>query len=204
VGRFNVYNWLAAAAVAVGLELPLAAAAKAAATVAPVPGRMQTIDAGQPFTVVVDFAHTPNALENVLGALRAQTAGRLIVVFGHAGGRDRANRPGLARAAGRHSEFFVITSDDPYDEEPEAIIDEIERGAEALGLRRGREYERVADRRSAIALALAEAREGDVVVIAGRGHERSMTIGPRRLPFDDAEVARDLLLKRLRRTGEAA
>lgn len=204
VGRFNVYNWLAAVAVAVGLELPAEAAVHAAATVAPVPGRIQTVDAGQAFTVVVDFAHTPNALENVLEALRAQTSGRVIAVFGHAGGRDRANRPRLAQVAGSHSEFFILTTDDPYDEDPEAIIGEIEKGAEALGLRRGRDYEKVVDRAAAIALALAEARAGDVVVIAGRGHERLMTIGRRRLPFDDAEVARDLLLRRLRRAEDAA
>ena len=203
-GRFNVYNWLAAASVAFGLGLAPEAVARAATAGPVVPGRMIRVQEGQPFGVVVDFAHTPNALDLVLRTLRPQTKGRLIAVFGHAGGRDFNNRPEMGRTAARLADFFVITSDDPYDEDPAAIIDQIGRGAQREGLRLGVDYLKVVDRREAIASALREARPGDTVLIAGRGHERVQTVGRRKLVFDDVEVTRELLAQAQGARGRSA
>ncbi|MHB1132382.1 MAG: UDP-N-acetylmuramoyl-L-alanyl-D-glutamate--2,6-diaminopimelate ligase [Chloroflexota bacterium] len=193
LGRFNVYNWLAASSVAVGLGLDLGAIARAGLELRGVPGRMRRVTAGQPFLVVVDFAHTPHALSAALQTLRQHVGGRILAVIGQAGGRDADNRPALARVAARAANGFIITSDDSYDENPEDIADQIEAGAKELGLVAGKDYWRILDRRDAIATALEWARPGDAVLIAGRGHEQYQVIGKRRLPFDDAAVALRLL-----------
>ncbi len=152
-----------------------------------VPGRFEPIDEGQPFTVLVDYAHTPEALENVLRAARPLTEGRLIVVFGAGGDRDRDKRPRMGKIAAELSDLAIVTSDNPRSERPEAIIEEILAGIE------DREAVAVeADRRAAIGLALREAGAGDTVMIAGKGHEQGQEFeGGRKIPFDDREVARE-------------
>jgi UDP-N-acetylmuramoyl-L-alanyl-D-glutamate--2,6-diaminopimelate ligase len=193
-GHFNVANALgalaAAEAMGVGPEIAVAGLAKAAR----VPGRFEPIDEGQGFSVLVDYAHTPDSLENVLRAARRLTAGKLISVFGAGGDRDRDKRPKMGRAAAELSDLAVITSDNPRSEDPEAIVAEVAGGAE--GFPDAAELEVVLDRREAIALALGRAEPGDTVVIAGKGHEQGQEFeGGRKVPFDDREVAREELWK---------
>ncbi|MDP9188172.1 MAG: UDP-N-acetylmuramoyl-L-alanyl-D-glutamate--2,6-diaminopimelate ligase [Actinomycetota bacterium] len=194
-GHFNVENAVAALATAqaLGLDLPQAAAALAEAD--PVPGRFEPIDEGQPFGVLVDYAHTPDSLENVLEAARRLTSGRLISVFGCGGDRDRDKRPLMGRAAAEGSDLAVITSDNPRSEDPGAIIAQILAGIEDESRREERgEVIVEADRRAAIVLALTEAAAGDMVVIAGKGHEQGQEFeNGRKLPFDDRDVAREEL-----------
>ncbi len=190
-GDFNVANALAALGVAhaLGLDLPKAAAALADAE--QVPGRFESIDEGQPFAVVVDYAHTPDSLENVLRAARRVTDGRLISVFGCGGDRDRDKRPLMGRAGAELSDLAVVTSDNPRSEDPAAIIEQIEAGIDEGA---GAEVVVDQDRRSAIALALGRAGDGDMVVIAGKGHEQGQEFeNGRKIPFDDREVAREEL-----------
>ncbi len=190
-GHFNVANALgafaAAEAMGVGSEIAVAGLARAAR----VPGRFEPVDEGQGFSVLVDYAHTPDSLENVLRAARRLTKGRLISVFGAGGDRDRDKRPKMGRAGAELSDLAVITSDNPRSEDPEAIVAEVAAGAEADA-----EVEIVVDRREAIALALGQAQPGDTVVIAGKGHEQGQEFeGGRKVPFDDREVAREELGK---------
>jgi len=190
-GHFNVANALgafaAAEAMGVGSEIAAAGLARAAR----VPGRFEPIDEGQGFSVLVDYAHTPDSLENVLRAARRLTDGRLISVFGAGGDRDRDKRPKMGRAGAEHSDLTVITSDNPRSEDPEAIVAEVAAGAEGAP-----ELEVVVDRREAIALALGRAAPGDTVVIAGKGHEQGQEFEDgRKIPFDDREVAREELWK---------
>jgi UDP-N-acetylmuramoyl-L-alanyl-D-glutamate--2,6-diaminopimelate ligase len=192
-GDFNVANALAALGVARAVGLDLAAAADALATAEQVPGRFESIDEGQPFAVVVDYAHTPDSLENVLAAARRITSGRLISVFGCGGDRDREKRPLMGRAGAELSDVAVVTSDNPRSEDPAAIIGQIEAGidesvpAEVLVEQ---------DRRAAIAMALGRAGDGDTVVIAGKGHEQGQEFeNGRKIPFDDRDVAREELRK---------
>jgi UDP-N-acetylmuramoyl-L-alanyl-D-glutamate--2,6-diaminopimelate ligase len=153
-----------------------------------VPGRFEPVDGGQPFTVVVDYAHKPGALENVLHSARAITDGRVIVVFGAGGDRDRAKRPLMGEIGARLADVAIITSDNPRSEDPEAIVLEV-----AKGVREGA-VELEVDRRAAIGRAVAIAREGDIVVIAGKGHEQGQEFeGGRKEPFDDVTVAREAL-----------
>ncbi len=198
-GDFNVSNALAALGVAYALGLDLREAAAALASAEQVPGRFESIDEGQPFGVIVDYAHTPDSLENVLGAARRLTGSRLISVFGCGGDRDREKRPLMGRAGAELSDIAVVTSDNPRSEDPEAIIEQIRAGipesphAEVLI---------DADRRAAIASALGRAEQGDLVVIAGKGHEQGQEFEDgRKIPFDDRDVARDELRKL--RTGSA-
>jgi UDP-N-acetylmuramoyl-L-alanyl-D-glutamate--2,6-diaminopimelate ligase len=192
-GDFNVSNALAALGVAKALGLDLRKAAKALATAEQVPGRFESIDEGQPFGVIVDYAHTPDSLENVLKAGRRLTGNRLISVFGCGGDRDRDKRPLMGRAGAELSDIAVVTSDNPRSEDPDSIIEMIRAGipddppAEVLV---------EPDRRAAIAAALARAGEGDLVVIAGKGHEQGQEFeNGRKVPFDDRDVARDELRK---------
>jgi UDP-N-acetylmuramoyl-L-alanyl-D-glutamate--2,6-diaminopimelate ligase len=193
-GRFNVYNVLGAFAAARELGVPAARAVEAIGTAGQVPGRFETIEEGQDFAVLVDYAHTPDSLENVLRAARSLAGGRLHVVFGAGGDRDRTKRPLMGEIATRLADRVIVTSDNPRSEPPEAIIDEILRGATDTAGETGGPVEHHVDRREAIATAIAGADQGDVVVIAGKGHEQGQEFeGGRKVPFDDATVAREVL-----------
>jgi len=186
-GEFNVYNVIGALAVARALDVSAETCVTAIATAGQVPGRFQTVDEGQPFAVVVDYAHTPDSLENVLRAARGLTRSRLRVVFGCGGDRDRGKRPLMGQIARRLADDVFVTSDNPRSEDPEAIIAEILDGC-------GTEVAHDPDRRAAIARAIESARPGDVVVIAGKGHEQGQEFADgRKLPFDDVTVAREVL-----------
>jgi UDP-N-acetylmuramoyl-L-alanyl-D-glutamate--2,6-diaminopimelate ligase len=186
-GHFNVSNALAAIASARALGVPLETCARALAGADRVPGRFEPVDEGQPFAVLVDYAHTPDSLENVLRAARGITSGRLHVVFGAGGDRDQGKRPLMGRAASEGADRVIVTSDNPRSEDPEAIVDQVLSGA-------GGEAEREVDRRRAIALAIETAEPGDVVVIAGKGHEQGQEFEDgRKEPFDDVTVAREAL-----------
>jgi UDP-N-acetylmuramoyl-L-alanyl-D-glutamate--2,6-diaminopimelate ligase len=211
VGEFNVENAAVAAAVGAGLGVDLDAIARGIESVPQVPGRVERVGAevgGAP-TVFVDYAHTPDAVEKLLRTLRPLAGGRLIAVFGCGGDRDRGKRPLMARAVAAYCDRAVATSDNPRTEDPERILDEVERGLDKLE-RVAPEaldatpysYARVADRRRAIELALRVARSGDTVVIAGKGHEDYQIVGRERLPFDDREEARRAL-RRLAREARA-
>jgi UDP-N-acetylmuramoyl-L-alanyl-D-glutamate--2,6-diaminopimelate ligase len=191
-GHFNVANALAALAIARSLGVPLESGAAAIAEAERVPGRMEPIDEGQPYAVLVDYAHTPDSVENVLRAARRLTEGRVIAVLGAGGDRDREKRPLMGGAAGRLADVAIVTSDNPRSEEPEAIISQILEGMSGPGV--VAEVEAEADRRAAIGRALSLARAGDAVVIAGKGHEQGQEFeGGRKIPFDDREVAREEL-----------
>ena len=193
VGRFNVQNALAAIAAGLAAGVPLAKARDALQRAKSVRGRMERVDCGQPFSVIVDYAHTPESLDKVLGLLRPLTKGRLIVVFGSAGERDRAKRPRLAEVAAKHADFFVITQEDPRLEDPGGILAEIEAGAIAAGKARGADYAVIDDRRDALREALRRAQAGDTVLLAGKGHEGSIIVGDEKRPWDEAAAARDAL-----------
>jgi UDP-N-acetylmuramoyl-L-alanyl-D-glutamate--2,6-diaminopimelate ligase len=186
-GRFNVYNALGAFAATRALGVPAAAAADAIGAAPQVPGRFEAVDEGQPFAVLVDYAHTPDSLENVLVAARELTDARVHVVFGCGGDRDRGKRPLMGEIARRLADRVVVTSDNPRSEDPEAIIAEILAGAgDGVGWN--------VDRRAAIAETIAGAEPGDVVVIAGKGHEQGQEFaGGSKIPFDDRVVAREVL-----------
>ena len=188
-GLFNVENCLAAFATARVLGIAEDVAADAIGSVEGVPGRVEAVEAGQGFLVLVDYAHTPDSVENVLRAARRLSTGRLIVVLGCGGDRDRAKRPLMGRAATSNADLAVITSDNPRSEDPAAIIAEIEPGARAGG----GAYVIEPDRRSAIRLAIAEAGPADVIVIAGKGHEPYQEFADRTIPFDDRAVAAEEL-----------
>ena len=193
VGRHNVYNGLAAAglALAAGVE-PREIVAVLAAPPA-VRGRLQRVPSGGGFEVFIDYAHTDDALRNVGGALRRLARGRLIIVFGCGGDRDRTKRPRMAKAAADCADVIIITSDNPRGEDPRAIIDDMLAGLDAAERRRTIVEP---DRRAAIFLAVREARPGDVVLLAGKGHERCQIVGERRIAFDDDMVAREALAAR--------
>jgi UDP-N-acetylmuramoyl-L-alanyl-D-glutamate--2,6-diaminopimelate ligase len=186
-GPFNVANALAAAATALAAGFPFAAVVKGLSAPLVVPGRFERVEAGQPFGVVVDYAHTPDALERVLRAARALTDadGRVIAVYGCGGDRDRAKRPLMGAVAAREADIAYLTSDNPRSEDPAAIAAEVVAGVPA-----DRMPVIELDRRAAIHGALAGARVGDVVVIAGKGHESGQTAGGITKPFDDRDVAR--------------
>jgi UDP-N-acetylmuramoyl-L-alanyl-D-glutamate--2,6-diaminopimelate ligase len=195
-GRFNVLNALAVVALGEGLGLPPAAVRAGLESVEGVPGRMERVDAGQPFGVVIDYAHSPASLEAVLGILAPVAAARdgsLIAVFGSAGERDVEKRPMMGRIAGERCRIVVVTDEDPRDEDREAILEAIADGAERAGRRRGQDLLLIADRPAAIAAAFERARSGDIVVLAGKGHERSI-IGPDGpVAYDERQTALDAL-----------
>jgi UDP-N-acetylmuramoyl-L-alanyl-D-glutamate--2,6-diaminopimelate ligase len=193
VGRFNVSNCLAAIATAYSQGVEPAQIAAALAKVTGVTGRMERIDEGQPFAVIVDYAHTPDSLEKVLAILRPLTTGKLMAVFGSAGERDLQKRPIMGRIAAQMCDFFVITDEDPRDEDRVQILRNIANGAESVGKREGTDFLCIADRREAIATAFARAEEGDTILLAGKGHEQSIIIGKEKLPWDDRLVAREEL-----------
>ncbi len=188
VGRHNVYNLLAAAGASHFLGMGTGEIAEGAAGLKVVPGRFEKVELGLPFTVVIDYAHTPDALENVLRLARQVARGRLICVFGCGGDRDRAKRPLMGTIAARLADWVVVTSDNPRTEDPEAIVADI-----IAGLPRGfRAAEVVVDRREAIRRALELARPDDLVLLAGKGHETYQDIGGQRIPFDERVVLREV------------
>jgi UDP-N-acetylmuramoyl-L-alanyl-D-glutamate--2,6-diaminopimelate ligase len=186
LGRYNVENALAAIAAARALGLPIATILGRLAGVPQVPGRLEVV-VQEPFTVLIDFAHTPAALDGMLQALRPLTDGRLVVLFGAGGDRDRTKRAPMAEAVARWADRVVLTSDNPRTEDPEAILDDLRQG---LGRA---EYRREVDRRRAIRLALESAGPGDTVVLAGKGHESYQVIGREKLPFDERAITRAFL-----------
>jgi UDP-N-acetylmuramoyl-L-alanyl-D-glutamate--2,6-diaminopimelate ligase len=188
-GRFNVANALGAYAVAIDMGVAPEVTAEGLGRAERVPGRFEPIDEGQPFAVLVDYAHTPDSLENVLRAARGVSEGRVLSVFGAGGDRDRDKRPKMGRTASSLSDLAVVTSDNPRSEDPGAIIEEI-----LAGVENGSNVEVEPNRRAAIALAFRRARPGDVIVIAGKGHEQGQEFeGGRKVPFDDRDVAREEL-----------
>ncbi len=188
LGDFNVQNALAAAATALALGRPLDDVIARLAAAPQVPGRMERI-AERPCVVLRDYAHTPDALERALATLRPLTAGRLIVVFGCGGDRDRGKRPIMGRIAATGSDLPIVSSDNPRTEDPDAIIDDVVQGMGTTG------FLRIADRRAAIARARAEGREGDTILLAGKGHETYQVIGTEKQPFDEREVVAGILEK---------
>jgi UDP-N-acetylmuramoyl-L-alanyl-D-glutamate--2,6-diaminopimelate ligase len=184
-GLFNVENCLAALAVARVLGISDETVARGIADVRGVPGRVEPVEAGQDFLVLVDYAHTPDSLENVLRAARPLSSGRLLVVFGCGGDRDRGKRPLMGEVATSLADVTVVTSDNPRSEDPATIVDQIVQGA----VRGGGSYVVELDRRSAIRFAVREALPGDIVVIAGKGHEPYQELADRTIPFDDRTVA---------------
>ena len=195
VGRYNVYNLLAAVGVGVSLGLSKAEISAGIASMSGVPGRFEKIDLGQDFTVIVDYAHTEDALERLLQAVRDLSPRRIITVFGCGGDRDRGKRPKMGAVSARLSRKTILTSDNPRSEEPLSIIREIEAGFRSPAP----DYEVIPNRQEAIERAIGLAEAGDAVVIAGKGHENYQIIGRERLPFDDRQVARTALASRLRR-----
>ncbi len=198
-GRFNVANALAAlgVAAAIGLELPAAAAALSG--VQGVPGRMQRIDEGQPFGVVVDYAHTAEALAKVLDELAPASPAGLVAVFGSAGERDTAKRAAMGRVAGERCRLVIATDEDPRGEDRLVILEAIAAGAEAAGRRRGEDLLLIPDRAAAIATAMRLARPGETVLLAGKGHERTIEMADGDIAWDEAAAARGALRARERR-----
>jgi UDP-N-acetylmuramoyl-L-alanyl-D-glutamate--2,6-diaminopimelate ligase len=210
VGKHNIYNILTAVALGVGLGFSAGEIATGIGRMQSVPGRMEKVDAGQPFGVLVDYAHTEGSLASLLDAVRGIAAGRIITVFGCGGDRDRAKRPKMGAAALGGSDVVIVTSDNPRTEDPLAIIGEIEGGMLSAGERVSsvsgtkksasdrRPYLVIPDRRAAIAGAVGMARPGDVVVLAGKGHEDYQIIGETKVHFDDREVAREEIRKSMK------
>lgn len=188
-GAYNVSNALLAAGCALSAGIGLEAVVKGLEAAPQVPGRLERIDCGQEFAVVVDYAHTPDSLAKAVSAVASVTEGRMITVFGCGGDRDPDKRPVMGRAAGTHSDYAIVTSDNPRTEDPVGIILRVEDGL----IESGGEYEIIVDRRSAIERAIAIARPGDSVLIAGKGHEDYQIFADRTVHFDDREVAREVL-----------
>ncbi len=187
-GEYNVYNMLAASTVALSCGIDISHILEGVASLKVVPGRFQKIDLGQDFKVIVDYAHTEDALRKLLGAARTLCKGKLIALFGCGGDRDKGKRPLMGKAAAELSDMAVITSDNPRTEDPMSIIQQIEKGF--LSVRENQAfYKLLPDRRMAIHEAIAAAETGDVVLIAGKGHEKHQIVGDERFPFDDAEEA---------------
>jgi UDP-N-acetylmuramoyl-L-alanyl-D-glutamate--2,6-diaminopimelate ligase len=197
IGSFNVFNCLAAIATALQAGVETVAIEKGIAELQAVPGRFESIDVGQPYSVVIDYAHTPDSLDNVLRAARRlaqRNGGRVLCVFGCGGDRDRGKRPLMGAVAAREADLVVVTSDNPRSEDPDDIIGEILEGV--LAERSEGADAILPDRREAIARGISEARAGDVLVIAGKGHETGQQIGDRIIPFDDRQIAREVLEER--------
>jgi UDP-N-acetylmuramoyl-L-alanyl-D-glutamate--2,6-diaminopimelate ligase len=196
VGEHNVYNILAAIGVGLHEGLSPETIQRGIASVENVPGRFERVEAGQDFTVVVDYAHTDDALLRLLTAAQALKTGRIITVFGCGGDRDRGKRPKMGRVAARLSDVVILTSDNPRTEDPAVILGEIESGVRDVLADKPVRYEVIADRRAAIEAAVREAKSGDTVLIAGKGHEDYQIVGTARHHFDDREVARAALTAR--------
>jgi len=197
VGRPNVSNILATVAVATALGLPTSAIEQGLANLRGVPGRFEVVsEPADDITVVIDYAHTDDALKNLLETARPLAERRVITVFGCGGDRDRTKRPLMGAVASRLSDIVVITSDNPRSEDPSRIIEEIKRGVPPATDREGKQILAIVDRKEAIQFAIRQAQPGDLVLLAGKGHEKSQTIGTRELPFDEAAIAREALERR--------
>lgn len=194
-GRFNVANALAAAGLALGSGLTLEQVAAGLRELQSVPGRMEPVDAGQSFTVIVDYAHTADALENLYSTLRSITKGRLIVILGAAGDRDRTKRPVMGRLAADLCDYVILTDEEAYSEAPASIIAAIESGVIAGGGLKGKTYEVIIDRRAAIKRAFDLAEPGDTVALTGMGHQQYRIAKGVKTPWDDRQVARELLAR---------
>jgi UDP-N-acetylmuramoyl-L-alanyl-D-glutamate--2,6-diaminopimelate ligase len=201
VGYFNVSNILAAISVALSQNVSPKAIQEGVRTMLGIKGRMDPIDRGQDFGVLVDFAHTPNALEKALTAVRALAAGRIIVAFGCAGLRDREKRPAMGEIACRLADYTILTAEDPRTESLAKILDQIASGCQRAGGVAGKDYELVPDRQEAIQRAVDVAAPGDLVVITGKGHEQSMCFGTVEYPWSDHAAAAKALDQRLKRDG---
>jgi UDP-N-acetylmuramoyl-L-alanyl-D-glutamate--2,6-diaminopimelate ligase len=198
IGEHNAYNILAAVGAGIWGEVPSSQIVEGIARVDRIPGRWERVDSGRGFTVVVDYAHTGDALERTLRAARGLCRGRVITVFGCGGDRDRTKRPVMGEVAAKYSDYFIITSDNPRSEDPLAIISEIEAGVKKAYPGRDN-YVKMEDRKEAIAEAIGMAKDEDLIIIAGKGHESYQILREGIIPFDDREVARSLLSKKLRR-----
>jgi len=189
-GRMNVYNALAAATVATAHHINLATIKTALEKMQPVQGRIEVIDEGQPFTVVVDYAHTEDSLDQILAMFKEVTAGKLIVVFGATGDRDTTKRPKMGAVAHKYADMVILTDDDPYTEDHVKIAEMVRAG---IPREEGRGFWQVLDRREAIRLGLFLAKAGDTVIVAGKGAEVFQVVGKAKIPHDDRKVVRDLL-----------
>ncbi len=194
-GSWNISNLLAATGALHALGYGAERIAAAIPQLSPVPGRLASVDVGQPFTVVVDYAHTPESIKSVLTELRSLTTSRLLIAFGSAGERDIEKRSAQGRIAAELADYAVFTSEDPRFEDPDSIIAEIARGASEHGWKQGVDFECIEDRRAAIAHLFAQAGPGDVVILAGKGHETSMIYGSEQRPWNEARVAREVLIE---------
>jgi UDP-N-acetylmuramoyl-L-alanyl-D-glutamate--2,6-diaminopimelate ligase len=188
LGRFNVENALTAAGLAWVGGMSIPEIARGLSEAPQVPGRLEVV-VSDPFTVLLDFAHTPDALERVLQTLKPLVKGRLLVLFGAGGDRDRGKRPRMGEVVARLADLAFVTSDNPRTEDPDRIIDEVVEGMKGAALRR------VTDRREAIAEALKEARPGDLLLLAGKGHESYQVVGREKRPFDEAGIVRGILTR---------
>lgn len=196
IGLFNVYNALGALASATAMGLELRRAVKALESAPQVPGRLERVPGRQPFQIFVDYAHTPDALENVLRTLHQLKQGRLIVLFGCGGDRDRTKRPLMANAAERYADEIIVTTDNPRSEDPMAIIDDIKKGFQK------KSYHSICDREEAIHEVIRQAAAGDMIVIAGKGHENYQEVNGVKMPFDDLAIAKRALQNRVNESGE--
>jgi UDP-N-acetylmuramoyl-L-alanyl-D-glutamate--2,6-diaminopimelate ligase len=194
VGKFNVYNALAAASVALVEGIPLAAIKASLEEAAGVDGRFEVVDAGQPFTVLIDYSHTPDSLENALVTVKEFAQGRIFCIVGCGGDRDRTKRPIMAQIATKYADISVLTSDNPRSEEPEAILADMRAGLDATPPVR---YVSIADRREAIHHAVSQANAQDVILIAGKGHETYQIVKDQVIMFDDRLVAKEAIKKKL-------
>jgi len=200
-GKFNIYNALAALSVAVDFNINLGLVKEALEKIESIPGRMEKVDLGQPFTVIIDYAHTPDALEKIYQTLKLSRAGRIISVFGACGDRDRSKRPIMGAIAGRFADIVIVTNEDPYTEDPVKIIEEVAAGVPRGALAKnkkepGKNLFKVLDRRAAIDKAFALAQSGDIVLITGKGAEDWMVVGHEKISWSDKKVVKELLMKR--------
>ncbi|MCA9476181.1 MAG: UDP-N-acetylmuramoyl-L-alanyl-D-glutamate--2,6-diaminopimelate ligase, partial [Nitrospira sp.] len=199
VGEHNVSNMLAAIGIGLAMGMSPSAVERMLASVTNVPGRFERIQEGQPFTVVVDYAHTEDALHRLLLAAKAVKRGRVITVFGCGGDRDPGKRPKMGQVAVRESDWVVLTSDNPRTENPRVILQQIEMGIRDIPASQRCSYEVIADRAQAIIRAIDVARHDDLVLIAGKGHEDYQILGTEKIHFDDREVAREAIRQRMSR-----
>lgn len=201
VGLFNVYNALAAAAACFGNGVEIPTILKALSTFPAVPGRLEKIEAGQPFMVIVDYAHSPDAFQQIYTAIRPKTPGKIIHVFGATGDRDKTKRPILGAIAARFADDVILTDEDPYSEDPQTIIEAIADGVARAGRgergtkKEGQNFWKILDRRKAIAQAFSLAKRGDIVLITGKGAETVMVVGDRKIPWDERKIVREELAK---------